>query len=233
MSTATPEQMHATDDSPSPAATEEQAPSVIEALTRVMGDVQYVGKGGWNDHQKFKFRGIDDVMNAVGPVLRRHKVILMPRIISHELTSRPRPNGGTTNFATVTVEYTAHGPAGDTISGSAAGEAFDTGDKATPKAMSVAFRTFLLQALCLPTDEPDPDAQSYEETRPTAEEQKRHELMTQWQQKYNEAGALGRDHFAEWLKWAEQNGGPPQMIAAGRRALASTPADAEPQTVNN
>jgi hypothetical protein len=38
----------------------------------------------------------------------------------------------------------------------------DSGDKATAKAMSVAMRTALLQALCLPTDEPDPDATSYE-----------------------------------------------------------------------
>lgn len=38
----------------------------------------------------------------------------------------------------------------------------DSGDKATAKAMSVAFRTALLQALCLPTDEIDPDAESYE-----------------------------------------------------------------------
>ena len=41
-------------------------------------------------------------------------------------------------------------------------EVVDSGDKATAKAMSVAFRTALLQALCLPTDEPDPDASSYE-----------------------------------------------------------------------
>jgi hypothetical protein len=38
----------------------------------------------------------------------------------------------------------------------------DSGDKAVPKAMSVAFRTALLQALALPTDEPDPDASTYE-----------------------------------------------------------------------
>ena len=38
----------------------------------------------------------------------------------------------------------------------------DAGDKATAKAMSVAFRTALLQSLCLPTDDIDPDAQSYE-----------------------------------------------------------------------
>ena len=42
------------------------------------------------------------------------------------------------------------------------GESMDAGDKGTPKAMSVALRIALLQALCIPTDEPDPDTHSYE-----------------------------------------------------------------------
>ena len=63
---------------------------------------------------------------------------------------------------TVVVEYTVTGPAGDQITAAAAGQASDSGDKAVPKAMSVAFRTVLLQALCIPTDEPDPDSQVHE-----------------------------------------------------------------------
>ena len=54
---------------------------------------------------------------------------------------------------TVVVAYTFTAPDGSSIVTSAAGEAMDSGDKATPKAMSVAYRTALLQALCLPTDE--------------------------------------------------------------------------------
>ena len=50
---------------------------------------------------------------------------------------------------------------GSTLTATVAAEAWDTGDKATPKAMSVAFRTALLQALALPTDEPDPDSHTY------------------------------------------------------------------------
>jgi len=57
---------------------------------------------------------------------------------------------------------TWYGPEGDQLSSVAAGEAFDSGDKATAKAHSVAFRTALLQTLCLPTDEPDPDSKTYE-----------------------------------------------------------------------
>jgi hypothetical protein len=62
----------------------------------------------------------------------------------------------------VKVTYTFIGANGDAIKATVVGEAMDSGDKATAKAMSVAFRTALLQALSLPTDELDPDAQSYE-----------------------------------------------------------------------
>jgi hypothetical protein len=48
------------------------------------------------------------------------------------------------------------------LTGCAYGEASDAGDKSTPKAMSVAYRTFLLQSLCLPTDEPDPDSETHD-----------------------------------------------------------------------
>jgi hypothetical protein len=64
--------------------------------------------------------------------------------------------------ARVVVSFRFYGPAGDNIACSTPGEAFDSGDKATPKAMSVAFRTALLQALCLPTDEVDVDATNYQ-----------------------------------------------------------------------
>jgi hypothetical protein len=60
----------------------------------------------------------------------------------------------------VTYRFTA--PDGSHLETTVAGEAQDYGDKATPKAMSVAFRTALLQALALPTDEPDPDTATYE-----------------------------------------------------------------------
>ena len=63
------------------------------------------------------------------------------------------------------VEFGIYGLDGDAIVGTVAAEAMDSGDKATAKAMSVALRTFLLQVLALPTDEPDPDSFSYEASR--------------------------------------------------------------------
>lgn len=134
-----------------------------EAIAAVMADVQAVAKTDRNSSQNFNFRGIDAVLNAVGPVLRTHGVVVLPDVISHEFdTVEVGQKRTSMGHVIVHVRYTFVGPEGDTISCSVMGEAMDSGDKAFPKAMSVAFRTALLQSLALPTDEPDPDASSYE-----------------------------------------------------------------------
>jgi hypothetical protein len=135
--------------------------TVVEALANVMAEVQAVGKKDRNDHQKFMFRGIDAVVNAVGPALRKHGVVVVPLLedVSYETVSTS--TGKASSACRVTVTYRFHH--GDSsLDCRVAAEAWDNGDKAAPKAMSVAFRTALLQALALPTDEPDPDASTYE-----------------------------------------------------------------------
>lgn len=142
----------------------ETLPNVQQAWAAVMADVQGLGKHGsvTAGPARFNFRGVDDVMNAVGPVLRTHGVSVVPTAVEHHPEDVTTSKGSKMRNVTVLVSYAIHGPAGDSMTGAAAGEAADSGDKATPKAMSVAFRTFLLQSLCLPTDEPDPDQHQYE-----------------------------------------------------------------------
>jgi hypothetical protein len=136
--------------------------TVQEAWAAVMNDVQSLGKDQRNDHQKFNFRGVDDVMNAVGPVLRAHGVSVIPCAVDLRTRDAQTTQGKAAHESMVVVSYTIYGPAGDSMPGAAAGESLDSGDKATPKAMSVAYRTFLLQALCLPTQQTDPDAETYQ-----------------------------------------------------------------------
>lgn len=141
----------------------DRVPNVAVAMSEAMHHVRAVAKGGFNAHQKFKFRGIDDVMNAVGPALRKAHVVIVPsRIISHDMQTAATSGGKSTNAVRVHVEYTIYGPAGDSIKMEAVGEAQDTADKGTAKAMSVAYRTLLLQAFTLPTDDPDPDSENAE-----------------------------------------------------------------------
>lgn len=135
---------------------------IHDALSAVMGDVQAVGKDGRNESQNFSFRGIDAVVNAVGPALRTHGVTVMPKVLNRWVESYQTRNGAQMKNVSLEVEFTFAADDGSTLVCSTVGEASDSGDKATSKAHSVAFRTALLQALCIPTDEPDPDASSHE-----------------------------------------------------------------------
>ena len=142
---------------------------VIELLSKVMEDVGAVRKGERNQAQNFNFRGIDAVTNAVSPALRKHGVIVSPQVMDYQHETVQTSQGKNMASVRVLVRYTFHAPDGSSLETVVPAESFDSGDKATAKAMSVAFRTCLLQTLCLPTDETDPDAQSYERSaHPTA-----------------------------------------------------------------
>lgn len=141
--------------------------TVVAALAQVMDDVQAVRKGDRNQQQGFNFRGIDSVVNAVGPALRKHGVVAVPVKVEPHFESYQSRQGAQMRNCTLKVTWRFYGPAGDHIEAETLGEASDAGDKATPKAASVAYRTLLLQALCIPTDEPDPDAMVAERAAPT------------------------------------------------------------------
>jgi hypothetical protein len=146
-------------------------PTVVQALAAVMAEVQSVGKDGKNTQQGYNFRGIDGVVNAVGPALRKHGVVIIPTLLESSYRDiEVGKNRTLMREVTVTVRYTIHGPAGDTLEGTVVGESMDSGDKGTAKAFSVAYRTFLLQALTIPTHQPDPDEQSYERSEAVPQE---------------------------------------------------------------
>lgn len=144
--------------------TETLAHETIHVLMgRVMADVGAVAKSERNSQQGFNFRGIDGVLNAVGPAMRKHGVFPVARLI-HCDTQTVEVGQKRTQMAHVTlrVDYQFHGPAGDHVHTEVVAEAMDSGDKTVSKAWSVALRTALLQVFAIPTDEPDPDGQSYE-----------------------------------------------------------------------
>lgn len=137
-----------------------------QVIVTVMQEVSSVAKKDKNQSQGFSFRGIDAVMNAVGPALRKAQGFIVPEVLAMENSTVPSASGKSLNIVRLTVKYTVMGSettlVADGISGIVVSESFDSGDKSVAKAMSVAYRTFLLQLLCLPTDEPDPDHDSYE-----------------------------------------------------------------------
>lgn len=137
-------------------------PTVYAAFSAAMEEVQAVRKEGFNKSQSYNFRGIDQVVNAVGPIFRKHKIIPIPHKTVAEYRDVMTSTGKPSREVTVTVTYRFYGPAGDHIEAEVPGESMDSGDKGAAKAMSVAYRILLLQSLIIPTDDRDPDQDSYE-----------------------------------------------------------------------
>lgn len=133
---------------------------VNEAMLRVMRDVTSLKKLQENSFQKFNFRGIDDVMQAFGPSMRKHGLRCIP-VSAEAKQGEKQLKNGVSKTVDLICHYRWYGPDGSHIDSAVAAESFDSGDKATAKAMSVALRTLFLQAFCLPTEEPDPDSYSY------------------------------------------------------------------------
>jgi len=144
------------------AAGRNEPPTVEELMNRVMRDVGVVPKDERNPQQGYSFRGIDAAVNAAGPAFRKHGIVTEIWKSKAKYRDVQTSTGKPSRETTVKVTYHFKGPRGDFIRAQVWGESMDFGDKGTPKAFSVAYRIAILQVLCIPTGETDPDAQSYE-----------------------------------------------------------------------
>lgn len=123
-----------------------------------------ISKSRNNQQQGYKFRGIDDVYNALAPILAQHELVILPRVLAREVTERTTAKGGVLFYVTVEVEFdfvAASDGSKHTIK--TFGEAMDSADKATNKAMSAAYKYACMQAFCIPTEgDNDADATTHE-----------------------------------------------------------------------
>lgn len=133
---------------------------IYEAISNVMGDINAVGKNQVNQQQRFRYRGIDDVMNALQPALVKNKVFCVPEILEQTREDRESAKGAKLIYSVCKIKYTFFTTDGSSVSCTVIGEGMDSGDKATNKAMSIAFKYACFQVFCIPTEEmrqSDPD----------------------------------------------------------------------------
>lgn len=140
---------------------------VYESIAAVAGELAAKGiaKDGRNQAQGFNFRGIDAVYNALAPLLAKHKLCILPRCISRDCIERTTAKGSALFSVTVQVEFDlVNAEDGSKHTIATFGEAMDSGDKATNKAMSAAYKYAAFQAFCIPTEETgtDADAETHE-----------------------------------------------------------------------
>lgn len=138
-------------------------PKIYEAICGVMADIGAVGKNKKNQQQGFMFRGIDDVMNALAPALVKNKVFIVPEITGEEREERQTQKGGVLFYVRLHITYRFFTTDGSYIEAKVIGEAMDSGDKATNKAMSIAYKYAAFQVFNIPTEEmKDPDAEVHD-----------------------------------------------------------------------
>lgn len=148
----------------------QEAPSQQPATPHVLRGIQHViaafaengiGKNRKNESQGFKFRGIDDVMNRMAQHLNEANLVITPRIRSREVVERVNNRGNPLFYVTILVDYTVYSTVdGSSVVCSVPGEAMDSGDKATNKALSIAYKYMAFQLFAIPIDE-DPDATTH------------------------------------------------------------------------
>lgn len=151
---------------------------IYEAIAAVMADVGAVGKTSKNTQQGFMFRGIDAVMNALNPAMVKHRIFVVPEILEQTREERQSSRGAALIYSICKIKYTFYADDGSSVSAVVIGEGMDSGDKATNKAMSIAFRYACFQVFCIPTEEmrdADPDRESPEvaDTPKAAQKQSR------------------------------------------------------------
>lgn len=144
----------------------ESTPAVYAAIACVQSAIAKVGiqKTRKNQQQGYAFRGIDDVYSALAPLLAEHGLCIIPRVLSRTCTERQTQKGGALFYTCCDVEYTvAAVKDGSTVTARIMGEAMDSGDKSTNKALSAAYKYLCLQLFCIPTEgDNDADSTSHE-----------------------------------------------------------------------
>ena len=140
---------------------ENTTPLIYKKIIEVMADINAIGKDRRNKDFNFQFRGIDDVMNELHGSLAKFGVFVVPNVLAETRSEGKTKNGGTMFYTRLKINFGFYAEDGSHVDAVVIGEAMDTSDKASNKALSIGLKYAMLQVFCIPTeDEIDPDAVS-------------------------------------------------------------------------
>lgn len=142
---------------------------IFEAINNIMQDVDGIGKNKKNQQQGYAFRGIDDMYNVLQPLFKKHHVFISTNIIDSKREERQTAKGGVLIYTIAKCQFKFYTTDGSFIESVLEGEAMDSGDKSTNKAMSTALKYALMQMFLIPTEEKlDTEYETHEVTAKAA-----------------------------------------------------------------
>lgn len=179
--------------------------NIYESIAAIQMDVEFIGKEKQTQSgSKYKYRGVDQVLNTLHPVFAKHKVFAVPEVL--EVLSREwrttQTAGRLVVYQTIRVRYTFYAEDGTSVSAVVIGEAMDSSDKVSNKCMSVAYKYACFQVLSIPTEEttadPDDDAETF--AKPAQKVQENVKEITV--ETLTEAGIQNPQAMIDWLEKA-------------------------------
>ena len=141
------------------------APSVYLAINAISAELAKSGipKRHINEVDDYKYRSIDDLLTGLAPLLATQRLCVLPRVIDREVAERTDEDGRLLQSSVIRVAYVlTSAEDGSSHEVETFGEALDTGDKATAKALTAAYKSAMVQIFCIPVpDQNDPDRTTY------------------------------------------------------------------------
>lgn len=144
---------------------EQKIGKIFSLIPKVMAEIAPIGKDQKNDQQNYKFRGIDDMYNAIQPALIKHGIFCCPQVLKNEsFEIEYTDNKGLVKASyrvLLTIAHRFYADDGSYIEVITQGEGIDRSDKASNKAMSAAMKYCFIELFSLRTaDTEDSDRSS-------------------------------------------------------------------------
>ena len=202
---------------------------IYERIAAIMAEVPAIGKNNQNQEQRYRFRGIDDVYNSLHPLFVKHQVFTTSEILNKNREVWTNKNGTIMIEFTLQVKYRFTAIDGSSIETETMGQAMDSSDKASNKAMSMAHKAAILQIFMIPTldiedadaNTPEPQAHGYQQQpqqngyteRARTPQEHRPPVAPQQQNGYNRANQQPNDRpaSAKSLQYLRDLSGRPKV----------------------
>ena len=133
--------------------TTEPRPAIFAAIAKAIDQIAPIAKERFNDQQKYKFRGVDDVYSALSPVLAKCDLVMTPTVLEYDAKEVTTGNGKKMLHILGKIQYRFSAIDGSFVDTVVLAEAFDSGDKAAPKFMSCGFKYAAFQVFCIAAGE--------------------------------------------------------------------------------
>lgn len=141
---------------------ESQGQAIHRSMGEVMRSVTAIYKSQYNEQQRFRYRGVDDIINALHGLFADAGIVIIPRELefqTSELPMAPDRDGKARvmHRTLIHMEFTFMSTLdGSVVTADGWGEGQDMADKGPYKAKSFALKSVLSQMFLIPTADLEP-----------------------------------------------------------------------------